>query len=79
MYPSLKFDNCDVTARYPVCVRCQPSQTGLVDTYGYYSSGESFSIADRSEVWLLELIGKGPSDAGAVWVARRCVRVRVSL
>lgn len=43
----------------------------LVDNYGYYSSGESFSIADPEEVWILELIGKGPGKKGAVWVARR--------
>ncbi len=45
--------------------------TGLVDKYGYASSGESFSIADADEVWIMELIGKGKSDPGAVWVARR--------
>lgn len=33
--------------------------TELMDNYGYYSSGESFSIADKNEVWILELIGKG--------------------
>jgi dipeptidase len=33
--------------------------TELMDTYGYFSSGESFSIADPNEVWILELIGKG--------------------
>lgn len=45
--------------------------TGLVDKYGYYSSGETFSIADPEEVWILELIGKGEGFKGAVWVAQR--------
>lgn len=59
--------------------------TGLVAEYGYFSSGESFSIADPNEVWILELIGKGSPLAvkdkrgrartvhnkGAVWVAMR--------
>ena len=43
----------------------------LVEEYGYCSSGESFSIADKNEVWIMELIGKGPDKKGAVWVARR--------
>ena len=43
----------------------------LVEEYGYYSSGESFSIADPREVWIMEMIGKGPTKKGAVWVARR--------
>ena len=43
----------------------------LVADYGYSSSGESFSIADANEAWILELIGKGPGKKGAVWVARR--------
>lgn len=42
----------------------------LVTKYGYYSSGESFSIADENEVWIMELIGKGEGEKGAVWVAR---------
>ena len=45
--------------------------TSLVQEYGYYSSGESFSIADPDEVWVLELIGKGCKERGAVWVAVR--------
>ena len=45
--------------------------TDLVAEYGYASSGESFSIADPNEVWMLELIGKGKVEKGAVWVATR--------
>ncbi len=43
----------------------------LVKEYGYYSSGESFSIADPNEVWIMEMIGKGVGNKGAVWVAQR--------
>jgi dipeptidase len=56
----------------------------LVETHGYYGTGESFSIADPQEVWIMELIGKGTdlqldrrtgeyynADKGAVWVAKR--------
>jgi len=43
----------------------------LMAEYGYYSSGESFSISDPNEVWIMELISKGPDNKGAVWVARR--------
>ncbi|WP_319227788.1 C69 family dipeptidase [Draconibacterium orientale] len=45
--------------------------TGLVEEFGYHSSGESFSIADPEEVWILEMIGKGQGEKGAVWVAQR--------
>lgn len=45
--------------------------TGLVRDYGYYSSGESFSIADKNEAWIMEMVGKGPGSKGAVWVAIR--------
>ena len=51
----------------------------LANTYGYASSGESFSIADQNEAWIMELIGKGSKlddkgnnlRKGIVWVARR--------
>jgi dipeptidase len=45
--------------------------TELVNEYGYYSSGESFSIADANEAWIMEMIGKGEGNKGAVWVAVR--------
>jgi dipeptidase len=43
----------------------------LVSEYGYASEGESFSIGDPNEAWIFEIIGKGPGNTGAVWVARR--------
>lgn len=43
--------------------------TELMDLYGYYSSGESFSVCDKNEAWIFEIIGKGPGRKGAVWVA----------
>lgn len=45
--------------------------TDLVEKYGYASSGESFSVSDPNEVWILEMIGKGEGEKGAVWVAQR--------
>lgn len=61
------------TAREAIAV-----MTSLVKEYGYCSTGESFSIADPNEVWMLEMIGKGTkmekgvnANKGAVWVAVR--------
>lgn len=54
------------TAREAITV-----MTDLVSKYGYYSEGESFSIGDPDEVWILEMIGKGSGRKGAVWVAKR--------
>ena len=45
--------------------------TDLVKEYGYYSGGESFSIADKNEAWIMEMVGKGVGNKGAIWVAIR--------
>ena len=43
----------------------------LVSEYGYGSTGENFVVADKEEAWIMEIIGKGPNNKGAVWVALR--------
>jgi dipeptidase len=43
----------------------------LARTYGYSDTGESFSIGDKNEVWVVEFIGKGEHARGALWVAAR--------
>ena len=50
----------------------------LANTYGYASEGETFSIADKDEAWIMELVGKGTNirngvnaNKGIVWVALR--------
>jgi len=43
----------------------------LVQEYGYNSTGENFVVADKDEAWIMEIIGKGPEQKGAVWVALR--------
>ncbi len=54
------------TAREAVAI-----MTDLVAEHGYYSSGETLSISDPEEVWIMDMIGKGPGNKGAVWVARK--------
>jgi dipeptidase len=54
------------TAREAIAVMGQ-----LVKDYGYGSEGESFSIGDPNEVWIMEMISKGEFELGAVWVAVR--------
>lgn len=52
------------TAREAISV-----MTDLVERFGYSSTGESFSIADPNEAWILEMIGPGEGGTGAIWVA----------
>jgi dipeptidase len=54
------------TAREAILV-----MTRLVEEHGYGDEGESISIADKTEAWVLEIIGMGEGRKGAVWVARR--------
>ncbi len=62
---------------YMALQRCKTARealdfmTSIVQEYGYCSSGESFSIGDPNEVWILEMIGKGVGNKGTVWVATR--------
>ena len=45
--------------------------TTLTETYGYNSEGETFTICDPNEAWIMEMMGKGPGSKGVVWVAMR--------
>lgn len=45
--------------------------TDLTKQYGYFSEGETFSIVDKNEAWIMEMVGKGKKEKGSVWVARR--------
>jgi len=45
--------------------------TSLTETYGYCSEGETFTICDPNEAWIMEMMGKGPGSKGVVWVAMR--------
>lgn len=54
------------TAREAICV-----MTSLVEKYGYNSEGETFSICDPNEAWIMEMQGTGAGSKGVVWVAMR--------
>ncbi len=55
----------------------------LVAEYGYKSTGETLTICDKNEAWIMEIIGKGPGRKGAVWVALRvpddCITAHANL
>ena len=54
------------TAREAIIV-----MTDLLQEYGYNSTGETITVCDKNEAWILEIMGKGPGRKGAVWVAVR--------
>ena len=54
------------TAREAISV-----MTSLVEKYGYNSEGETFSICDPNEAWVMEMQGTGAGSKGVVWVAMR--------
>lgn len=45
--------------------------TTLAQTYGFCSEGETFTICDPNEAWIMEMQGKGPGSKSVVWVAQR--------
>lgn len=57
--------------------RCDNARTAikligdLIKTYGYADWGECLTIADRNEVWQMEILGEGPARIGGVWAAQR--------
>ena len=61
-------------------IRCMAE---LVEEYGYNSSGESITVCDPNEAWIMEIIGKGEGKKGAVWVALRvpddCISAHANL
>lgn len=54
------------TAREAITV-----MTTLANTYGYCSEGETFTLCDPNEAWIMEMMGKGSGSKGVVWVAMR--------
>ena len=58
-------------ARSKTARECIQHMTSLVEKYGYSSEPEAFSISDKNEIWIMEMVGKGKGVKGAVWVAAR--------
>ena len=54
------------TARQAISI-----MTTLAETYGYCSEGETFSVCDPNEAWIMEMMGQGPGSHDVVWVAVR--------
>ena len=61
----IALERCKTAREAIACV------TSLVKEYGYASEGESLSFGDPNEIWILDIIGKGAGEKGAVWVATR--------
>jgi dipeptidase len=69
--------------------RCRTAREAIAEidrltrTYGYSSSGETLCLADKNEAWIMDIIGKGPDEKGAVWVAARvpddCITVSANM
>ncbi len=57
--------------RYTTAREAVLGMADLMQEYGYSDEGETFSVADKNEVWMMDVIGKGPDRKGAVWVACR--------
>ncbi len=61
-------------------IRCMAE---LMEKYGYNSTGESITVCDPNEAWIMEVVGKGPGRKGAVWVALRipddCISAHANL
>ncbi len=77
-----QLNNTEVGLEYPrlmqlALARCKTAPEAideiarLVDKFGYAGGGETLSIGDKNEVWMMEIVGKGPDRKGGIWVAAR--------
>jgi len=67
-YGSLIYIALERCATAREAIKCM---TELVAQYGYASEGETFTIADKEEVWIMEMVGRGTGEKGALWVAMK--------